>query len=448
MVAADDRPARVHLCGVDFLDVRLVRRIEHGEFHALHRACVFIRIVADAQQQVVLEHVEVFREARNLQRIQNARGSGVAQVHRKERIDLTEGHKVADAAVEAHALDKLVLGEVFDLAEHLQVEIQRVERVCARAVVLIGVHAVRKDALLRAVERGHDAEHVLVLIHRELVEEAAGHVAAGKLRNLSFGEAQQHEVRVGGTVGDLDVFAVLVWRDGKSFFRIAREREQQVIRVGVELARSTEDRLCGGEVCAALEVDRTHNGVGRALRVAADVEVCGLEQPAFHAVGGGGDIGNRRALHGVIDILRGHKVDIVPDHAGADIAAALPEGNHLKRFLRVADVVDDRAGLVGVGLIASACVVDPDGVEALRDDHQPVAQQEHLGVIAPPAVLAGKRGAGDEPGCGAVGLEDVELVARHIIDVASVGFHDVRFIHALDLHVGFGIIRVTCVAHR
>ena len=113
--------------------------------------------------------MQVFRESRNLERVQNARARGVAQVYRKQRVHLAEGHEVADVAVETNALDILVLGEVFDLAEHLEVEVQRVERVCAGAVVFIRINTIRKDALHRAVQRGHDADDVLVFIHRELV---------------------------------------------------------------------------------------------------------------------------------------------------------------------------------------------------------------------------------------------------------------------------------------
>ena len=213
-----------------------------------------------------------------------------------------------------------------------------------------------------------------------------------------------------------------------------------MIRVRVELARSAEDRLGRGEVGAALEVDRTDHGIGRVLRVSAHIEVGRLEQLAFLAVGGRGDVGNRRSLDRAVDILRGHEVDIVPDQAGADVVAALTQRDHLRGLRGVRDVEDDRAGLVGVDLIVAVCVVDPNGVVALRDDHQAVAHEEHLGVIAPPGVVATQLRAGDELCSGAVGLDDVELVARDIVDEVSVGFDDVRLIHTLDLHVRFGIV--------
>ena len=76
-----------------------------------------VGVLADAEQQVVADRVQVRGVAGDLQLAEHARVRRVGEVERVERIDLAERDDVAGVADEAHRVDALALAEPADAAD-------------------------------------------------------------------------------------------------------------------------------------------------------------------------------------------------------------------------------------------------------------------------------------------------------------------------------------------
>ena len=79
------------------------------------RAAVLVRVLTDAEQQVLADRVQVGRIAGDLQLAEHARPLR-REVERVERVDLAEGDDVAGVADEADGVDALALAELADPA--------------------------------------------------------------------------------------------------------------------------------------------------------------------------------------------------------------------------------------------------------------------------------------------------------------------------------------------
>ena len=78
------------------------------------------RVLADAEQLVLADRVQVGRVAEDLQLAAHARARRVGEVERVERIGLAERHDVAAVVDEAHRVDALAAAEAADLADLLE----------------------------------------------------------------------------------------------------------------------------------------------------------------------------------------------------------------------------------------------------------------------------------------------------------------------------------------
>ena len=94
---------------------RRIGDVEERELRA-ERAAFLVRVLADAEQQVVADRVQVRRVAGDLQLAEHARLLRVGEVERVERVDLPERDDVADVAGEANGVDALALPELADPA--------------------------------------------------------------------------------------------------------------------------------------------------------------------------------------------------------------------------------------------------------------------------------------------------------------------------------------------
>ena len=72
------------------------------------------RVLADAEQQILADGMQVRRVAGDLQLAEHARPVRVREIDRVERVDLPERDHVADVADEAHGVDALALAEPAD----------------------------------------------------------------------------------------------------------------------------------------------------------------------------------------------------------------------------------------------------------------------------------------------------------------------------------------------
>jgi hypothetical protein len=77
-------------------------------------------VLADAEQQVVGDRVQVGGVAEDLQLADDAGLGLLGQVQRVERVDLAERHDVALVAREAHGVDALALAQAVGAAEQCQ----------------------------------------------------------------------------------------------------------------------------------------------------------------------------------------------------------------------------------------------------------------------------------------------------------------------------------------
>ena len=109
------RPAAAEPLGVEPRRLAQVGDVEDRELRPL-RAPVVVRVLADAEQQVLADRVQVGGVAGDLQLAEHARPLGLREVERVERIDLAEGDDVAGVADEAHRVDALALAEAADAA--------------------------------------------------------------------------------------------------------------------------------------------------------------------------------------------------------------------------------------------------------------------------------------------------------------------------------------------
>ena len=125
-----DGRARAALAELRLLQPRRLREVgdvEQRELQALD-AAVLVRLLADAEQQVVADRVQVGGVAGDLQLARDARLRRVGEVERVERVGLAERDDVADVADEADGVDPLAAAEPADLAALDEVPVLARER--------------------------------------------------------------------------------------------------------------------------------------------------------------------------------------------------------------------------------------------------------------------------------------------------------------------------------
>ena len=158
--------------------LRNIRNVEQRELRAEGLAPLG-GVLAHAQQQVAAHGVEVGRVAADLQLSAHPRVARVGEVHGVEGIDLAEGHDVADVVDEAHGIDALALAEPAHLAEPGEAVLPAGQR--GHEALALGLAAAEPGRSLAA----RDPQHPAALGHRPLVEQEAGHRAAGAVGRLS-----------------------------------------------------------------------------------------------------------------------------------------------------------------------------------------------------------------------------------------------------------------------
>jgi hypothetical protein len=84
----------------------------------------WIGVHSQAKEAAVSPDVEVFREAGDFECAEDNGLRRVGEVHSEERIRLTEGHDIADGAVETDGVDLFAGGKVSNTADGLQVSVQ------------------------------------------------------------------------------------------------------------------------------------------------------------------------------------------------------------------------------------------------------------------------------------------------------------------------------------
>src|SRR4051794_36836495 len=75
---------------------------------------LFVRSLADAEQQAVAYRVQVCGVAEQVEAAEHRRMLGVGEADCVERVDLAESHDVRNVAQEAHRVDALALPELAD----------------------------------------------------------------------------------------------------------------------------------------------------------------------------------------------------------------------------------------------------------------------------------------------------------------------------------------------
>src|SRR5215204_5389073 len=127
------------------------------------RAPLLVRVLADAEKQVLADRVQVGRVARDLQRAEHARALGQREVEGVERVDLAEGDDVAGVADEAHRVDALALPKPADPAGLDE----GAARLAQRRQERLGLAAGAPPGRALGAD---DAEHAAVLGERPLAE--------------------------------------------------------------------------------------------------------------------------------------------------------------------------------------------------------------------------------------------------------------------------------------
>ena len=438
VVVAHGHPVRIHVAHGALLHVRPVGRVEHGQLHALAPARAVVRVVTDAEQPVLAERVQVFREAGDLQLPEDARVRRVGEIDREQRIHLPERHEIANVAVKAHGLHMLILRDVLDLSEHVEPAVERVERVVVPVLVFIGVDAVGIDALLPSVHGRDDAEHAVVFVHGKLVEQASRERRRARLADLPVADRKEHEVRFVLPARHAHVPAVLPPADLALLVPVLGRSDEQMLFIGVYRARAAEHRLDRGVGFGLRRIDGADNRVYRlgAAGVHADIpggQGRGLRPVVDDRAERGRVVPQDAAPH----MLGGHEIDRAVDHARGDVAAALAEPRNLLRTGAVAHVVEHR-----IGRLLRAAAAVPCQVFGREEQHHPVAREEHLDRRAPVSgrFRLGIHRAREQPGIPARRLGDEQLAAREIVDIGSVRLDDVRLVHAGHLHVRVGVV--------
>ncbi len=222
--------------------LRYVGDVEQRQLEALEPAVVG-GVLPDAQQQLLADRVQVGGVAGDLELAGHARGIGIGEVERVERVGLAEGDDVADVADEADRVDALAQAEAADHAALHEPAVAPGER--------------RDPALRVGVEagRGRDAQHVGVLGHRELVQQRAGNRTAARVAG---------PVRVGG----VEAVDRGVGAEAPVLVPALRRDVERGVR-GIDVVGAGEDRVrvdrgqAGGEVDG---VDGQHAGAGEERR--------------------------------------------------------------------------------------------------------------------------------------------------------------------------------------
>ena len=139
-------------------------------------AAVVGRVLADPEQQVVADRVQVGRVAGDLQLPEDARLLRDGEIERVERIDLPERDDVAHVTDEAHGVDPLALAEPADPAGLSEGAVPQAQRRQER--LALAAPAAPPGGALGA----HDPQHAAVLRERPLAEQEAGHAAAAAIQ--------------------------------------------------------------------------------------------------------------------------------------------------------------------------------------------------------------------------------------------------------------------------
>ena len=257
-----------------------VGHVEERELRAL-RLSLFVRVLAQAEQQVVPYRVEVGREPEQLQLTSDRGLFRIRQVERVERVDLPERDHVALLAEEAHGEDPLAASEPAHPADFIQLLAE--DRHEALALALLRVRAPR-----RLVGR-RNPQHAVVLGEGELVQHEAAHLARRAVLGRLRIERELVDRRVAPGVHLL--------------LRVAHRRVEPLLGRDEQAALRRIDRLRVGHqrvgverLQPLVEADRQHAQHSRARSIGSAGARRRTRRPAAaSACRGSGRAGRRRA---------------------------------------------------------------------------------------------------------------------------------------------------------
>ena len=444
-----------------------VGHVEQRELRAL-RLPLLVRVLAEAEQQVVPDRVQVRREAEDLQLAAHPRLLRVGEVERVERVDLAEGDDVALLAEEAHGEDAFAAPESADPSDFIQLLAE--DRHEALALALLRVRAP-----WRLVGRRHPQEAV-VLRQRELVQHEAAHLTRGAVvRRLGVADREPVDRREAAGVH-------LLVRVAHGRVEPLLGRDEQAALRRVDRLRVGHERVGVDRLQAPVEADRQHGEHPRARVPRRPSHVVALDDPrpsplvahpvAQDAVGHPGRearAANRLPLVGLGLLLRlpalvldrprrrrrgDHDARHRPAQAGRHVVALDRERVQELRGRRVGHVdleqarrrlrVRIRVGAPAANLARARLRLGLEHrvVPVRRQREHAVTRHEQL------VAVSLQRQRADELRLTAADVEHVQRARGHHVQALAVRLDDVRLVDALLLHVRRRVVDAVAVADR
>ena len=284
--------------------------------------------------------MQIGGKARDLQRAHHSRLCRIGKIDRKQRVGLPEGHKICDIAVKPDGFDLLVLGQVFERAERFERCVQGVQAVVALILVFVGIDAVGVDLFRVVVHGRHDAEHALVFVHGELVQQMAVQRAVRELFDPALVEREEHKARSAAALCDLDILARLIRRNIARFRSPVACRKEHAVAAAIDAAAVTQHGLDLVDGVGLLHVDAAHDRVAVGKAAIRHIDVRNGDGLIAAVAPGRGRKAHGDALHHVPDILRRHEIQHAVHHARGEVVAALPERFLELRARRIGYVVE------------------------------------------------------------------------------------------------------------
>jgi len=264
---------------------RVARGLVESDLHAGETgpSVFFLRLAADAEKQIVVDDVEIVRDAVFIVRAEFDGVGGIGEIELVHRIGTDEGDDIGDRAVVADGIDRFAgFADAFDDADlghfAFRGRIQEIELVFDAAAPF-GDDGRSCRRVVSRFRRGdgrrsnHDgspnpmrcrnAEDTVVFVHRELIERTAGdslRSREGERFGLSVDFKAEDDRRIRRYLGFLVVIVTI-------------DDRIQVVQTHVDLIRRAKIRLDVGGV-AFLDVEgREHQIADRLVAVGHEIDV-------------------------------------------------------------------------------------------------------------------------------------------------------------------------------
>ena len=233
-------------------------------------AAVCVGVLAEAEQEVVADRMEVGGVALDLELAEHRRLPRIGEVERVERVDLLERDEVCDVAGEPHRVDALAATEAANPSQCDELSRLGLER-GDEALAVATCGRVEPGRGLGA----RHPQHAALLGERPLAEEEAGHLAAravGRARRIRDVELVQR----GSDALGHDLRALR-----KRAVRPPLGGDVQALRRGVDDASVREHGVGVDGHEALVEIDREHRDQSEAGEVGRPLDVAALDEGAL-----------------------------------------------------------------------------------------------------------------------------------------------------------------------